>query len=750
MRQVLAEQWGSFAIAYLDDIVIYSANWEEHLTHLGLVLERLAIYGLTVAPKKCCFGKTSLPYLGHIVGTGGNTTQPVHIEAIRNAPAPRNSKALRSFIGLCNWVKEYIPNSSEILAPLTNMLSTKRPFKWTNELQEKFERAKLAFQNPQSLSRPDPNLTFVLQTDASAKGMGAVLMQEGLDGKRRIISFASAKFSDTESRHHCNEQECSALIWAIKRYRPYLEDAPFILRTDSKTLTWLDTRKDTRDKLHRWYILLREFAFTIEHVPGRDNERPDALSRFPDPNEASPGEPDIQRLLPPFYFWPGMSREIRRYVTGCHLCICCKPVLGKQPDKQRPRAATKAWDTIAVDIMEPYPRTSQDHAYILVVTELFTRWVEAFPMRNAHAPRIIQLLENEVFSRYGYPRRILSDNGPQFTGHLWADASQRWGCGLWTTPIYHPRANPTERRNQEIKKGLRLRLHRGNQRTWDRHLPSLLFGLRRRANAATDTTPSYLLFGQTIPGPGEWDPAEIPEAQQTYQARYTAAPAQPRFTPGDWVYLPNHQLSNKAAGFNAKLAPSRLGPYQVLEHLTGDVYRILKDGAVQKVHGNVLIPAPASIEGLPVQTAVEGLADHPGHPPGQETGHQLAESVGEAPSAESVGGDRLTTAVGETEDGARKEPRQDQRVPVRNLVTGSGYAEPSTGSKARTAAEVPRQVPEHNGAENGELVELSDYDNEDEQAPGQHQDNARRRYNMRRKGPVNYRDGRPYVHQDRR
>ena len=95
------------------------------------------------------------------------------------------------------------------------------------------------------------------------------------------------------------------------------------------------------------------------------------------------------------------------------------------------------------------------------MTDIFSRWVEAFPLRNATATRITQILEGEVFSRWSYPRRILSDNGSQFTGHIWAEASQKWDSELWTTPSYHPRANPTERRNQEIKKGLRLRLHEG-------------------------------------------------------------------------------------------------------------------------------------------------------------------------------------------------------------------------------------------------------------------------------------------------
>ena len=739
MRQVLAEQWGSFAIAYLDDIIVYSSEWGEHLQHLSLVFERLEIYGLTISPKKCRFGQTTLPYLGHVIGTNGNAAQTVHIEAIRDFKSPRTRKELRSFLGICNWVKEYVPNSSEVLLPLTDLLSPKRPYKWTTETQEKFEVAKLAFQNPTSLSRPDPRLPFVLQTDASARGMGAVLMQEATDGSRRIVSYASAKFSPAESRYHCNEQECLAIIWAIKRYRPYLEDAPFILRTDSKTLTWLNSRKDTRDKLTRWDVLLRELTLKVEHVPGKNNELPDALSRHPNPYEVSPGEPDLERMLPPtrsaadvkpvepipilsalhapvspslfeeiidaqqedpaisrdairwrelqgkqpftredelflqqnrltdngfwresstdgiwrlqipavlrakviweyhdaplsghpgaeetirsiqrFFSWPGMNREIRRYVLGCHLCICCKPIRGQATRSLRPRPARSAWETIAIDLMGPYPLTTQGNRFILVVTDLFTRWVEAFPLRASDAPRLTKILEEEVFSRYGYPKRVLSDNGPQFTGNIWAAAAQRWDCQLWTTPVYHPQANPTERRNQELKKGLRLRLYQGNQRTWDRYLSELLFGLRRRQNAATGVTPSYLLFGKTILQPGEWRIFQTPEEadqneerrqredearhhQATYQLKYATVPARPRYFPGDWVYIPNHRLSNKAAGYNAKLAQARLGPYQVLDHISGEVYWVLKDDVMQKVHGSVLIPAPART--IPVELA---------------------------------------------------------------------------------------------------------------------------------------------------
>ena len=208
-----------------------------------------------------------------------------------------------------NWLGEYIPHYSKLISPMTDLLSPKKAYRWTKEAQESLEKAKVAFCNHLPLSRLDPSLPFILQTDASAKGMGAVLMQQETKGKRRIISYASAKFSSTKARYHCNEQECLAIIWAIKRYRAHLEDQRFILRTDSKTLTWLKNQKDTRAKLTRWHLLLSEYTFDIEHCPGKENELPDALSRFPNTEDSAPIEPDPERMALPL---PCINEETSR------------------------------------------------------------------------------------------------------------------------------------------------------------------------------------------------------------------------------------------------------------------------------------------------------------------------------------------------------------------------------------------------------------------------------------------------------
>jgi predicted aspartyl protease len=298
-QEVLPGHLRKFAMVYLDDIIIYSQSHEEHLKHLRLVLERLQIHGLCCAPQKCHLGAKKINYLGHVVTDQGNYPQEHHLQQIQSATPPKDRRSLRSFLGLCNWLRDYVPNFADLAYPLTDLLGQKKPYRWGTLEQEAFESVKGALSAPLMLHRPDPNKTFVLQTDASGVGMAAVLYQE--DGaNRRVISYSSARFNKTERRYHSNEQKCLAVVWAIRRYRPYLEDKQFILRTDNKALVWLQQMKDQRAKLTRWAIELQGYQCTIQHCPGRENQLADILSR--DPEERLPQDEDLSdtdRLLPP-------------------------------------------------------------------------------------------------------------------------------------------------------------------------------------------------------------------------------------------------------------------------------------------------------------------------------------------------------------------------------------------------------------------------------------------------------------------
>ena len=207
------------------------------------------------ALEKCQFGKWQLPFLGHLVVQGVNSPLPEHLRRITEAEAPKNRKELQHFLGVCNWIREYIPDFARIAAPITNLLRKKTRWVWTSEAQTALENIQDICKEPLQLSRPDPGLPYTLQSDASAIDMGAVLYQTTPKGEKRVVSYASARFTTVESQYHSNEQECLAVILAIRKFRPLLEDRPFVLNTDNQALTWLHRVKDSRSKLMRWSLL---------------------------------------------------------------------------------------------------------------------------------------------------------------------------------------------------------------------------------------------------------------------------------------------------------------------------------------------------------------------------------------------------------------------------------------------------------------------------------------------------------------
>lgn len=278
MTEIFSGMLNRFVKVYLDDIIVYSSTYEEHLEHLQRVLEKIEVHQLRLNPDKCQFATTSLPYLGYEVDGKFTKARECHLLKIKQFERPKNKRQVQAFLGLVNWLRGYLPDVATLVAPMTE-LTGNVPFKWTDDCERSWIQTKAALEKPQRLERPHKEWKFVLQVDASEEGMGAVLMQEDSEAKRHLIHFSSSKFHKAEKQYHINEKECLAMVWAIRRYRHYLEDKHFVLRTDNRALVWLQSHQDDRAKLTRWALLLQEFSFTIEHVAGKANQLPDYLSR---------------------------------------------------------------------------------------------------------------------------------------------------------------------------------------------------------------------------------------------------------------------------------------------------------------------------------------------------------------------------------------------------------------------------------------------------------------------------------------
>lgn len=273
----------NYVNAYLDDLVIFSETWTDHLDHVVTTLKRLREAGLTINLKKCRFGAQECTYLGHKIGNGTTRPESAKVEEIARYPVPTTKKGVRTYLGLTGYYRRFIANYSTIAKPLTDLTKKACPEKieWTTDCQDAFDHLKQALVSQPVMRNPDFRRDFIVQTDASGCGVGAVLSQPDEEGNDHPIAYFSKKLLPREQKYSTVEQECLAIKLAIEAFSVYLLGRPFKVQTDHRALRWLDKAKDTNARLTRWSIALQPYQFTVEHRQGRANGNADALSRIP-------------------------------------------------------------------------------------------------------------------------------------------------------------------------------------------------------------------------------------------------------------------------------------------------------------------------------------------------------------------------------------------------------------------------------------------------------------------------------------
>ena len=263
---------------YLDDLILLSESFEEHLSLLSTVLDRLREAGLVLSAEKCKFCVPQLKYLGYVVDYEGLRPDPEKVEAIINIPVPRTVSEIRRFMGTASWYRRFIPNFSSIMAPLTNLIKKNVKWSWTSECENSFRKIKEHLITAPVLTVPDFDRTFTLQTDASFFGIGAVLTQE-FDCGEKVICYLSRSLTKQEQKLTVTEKECLAVIWSVEKLRHYLEHTHFKVITDHHSLLWLHNLKDPQGRLARWALRLQPYDFQLIHRKGKEHVVPDFLSR---------------------------------------------------------------------------------------------------------------------------------------------------------------------------------------------------------------------------------------------------------------------------------------------------------------------------------------------------------------------------------------------------------------------------------------------------------------------------------------
>lgn len=264
---------------YLDDVIIVTENFEKHLEILEEVFRRLHEAGLTVSRDKCQFCRSEMRYLGYVVNSNGLQVDPEKVKAMVEIAIPRNVKHVRSIVGTFSWYRRFIPNFSDLISPLTNLLKKNSKFLWTPECEQSFTLLKEKLVSAPIMSCPNYDLPFQVQTDASGYGLGAVLSQPDPKGGEKVICYISRSLTRQEQNFSTTERECLAVLWALEKLRPYIEGIKVEVITDHYCLVWLQNIKAVSGRLARWIVRLQQFEFSVTHRKGSEHHVPDLLSR---------------------------------------------------------------------------------------------------------------------------------------------------------------------------------------------------------------------------------------------------------------------------------------------------------------------------------------------------------------------------------------------------------------------------------------------------------------------------------------
>ncbi|RVW53188.1 Retrovirus-related Pol polyprotein from transposon 17.6 [Vitis vinifera] len=308
MNNIFQPYLRKFILVFFDDILIYSRSFSDHIHHLSIALQVLRENLLYVKSNKCFFGHSSIEYLGHVISSGGVYTDPQKVAAVRDWPTPITLKQLRGFLGLTGYYRRFVKDYGKIAKPLTDLLK-KDAFHWTEGSNQAFMALKQAMITAPVLALPNFSKEFIIETDASGQGIGAVLMQEG-----HPIAYISKALSDRFQTLSTYEKEMLAILMAIKKWESYLVDRHFVIKTDHQSLKYLLEQQVTTPTQQAWVAKLMQYDYEIRYKQGKR-----MLLRMLCLESNQQSYPELQKIIKakeadpsayPKYSWRG--EELRR------------------------------------------------------------------------------------------------------------------------------------------------------------------------------------------------------------------------------------------------------------------------------------------------------------------------------------------------------------------------------------------------------------------------------------------------------
>jgi hypothetical protein len=274
MNSVFMPEMDKFVVVFIDDILIYSKNEEEHALHLRIILTRLREHQLYAKFSKCAFWLEEIQFLGHMLSANGIAVDPSKVKDILEWKPPTTLHQVRSFLRLAGYYRRFILDFSKLVKPITSLLKNDTKFNWSSRCSEAFEQLKVLLTTAPVLAQPDIENPFDVYCDASGSGLGCVLMQEG-----RVVAYASRQLRRHEEHYPTHDLELAAVVHALKIWRHYLLGNIYHIYTDHKSFKYIFTQLELNTRQRRWLELIKDYELEIHYHPGKANVVADALSR---------------------------------------------------------------------------------------------------------------------------------------------------------------------------------------------------------------------------------------------------------------------------------------------------------------------------------------------------------------------------------------------------------------------------------------------------------------------------------------